>query len=102
MIEPFEREHALFRLQGHPGENADGHYITACQLHQADILFKNFRVFQPLLRIIIGSMQHDRGLAADCRGFKTHSSRFILSSSSVLGWDFSLIIFTQYPCPNHG
>jgi hypothetical protein len=55
-----------------------------------------------LLRIIVGSVQHHGNLAAECRGFETHNYIFILSLSSMLGWDFSLIDIIQRSCPFHG
>ncbi|MNC63462.1 hypothetical protein D3C75_1135840 [compost metagenome] len=64
-VQPIEGEYAFLRLQRYPGKDAYRHYIAARQLHHADILTQHFRIFQPLLRIIIGSMQHDWNLAAD-------------------------------------
>ncbi|MNI60911.1 hypothetical protein D3C73_1161520 [compost metagenome] len=69
LVQPFEREYAFIRLEGYPGENTNGHHIAACQLHQTDIFAEHFRVFQPLLRVIVGTVQHYWRLAADCRKF---------------------------------
>ena len=57
LFHPVQTEHALFRFQGRPGENAKAHYIAAGFYQHFHILFQNIRSIQPLIRIVISAMK---------------------------------------------
>ena len=56
-FEPFQIKHAFFRLQECPGKDAEGNFIYFRFFEIRKILFQNFRIFQPLFRIVISAMQ---------------------------------------------
>jgi hypothetical protein len=48
---------ALSGFQCGPGENADGHFVAVCQLHQTHIFVPDGFVMNPLLGIVVGAME---------------------------------------------
>ena len=60
VVEPGELEAALFGLEGGPREDADGEGVAARLLHQAEVLFEDGGLVEPLLRAPVAAVQDVR------------------------------------------
>ena len=60
VFQPLHLETALFRLQGGPGEDAQGDGVDAGFFKIFQIFFQNFRSVQPLLRVVVAAVQQKR------------------------------------------
>ena len=56
-FQPSEMKLPFCRFINGPGKNAQRDAVYPCFFHHTDILFKDIRPIQPLLRIIIASMK---------------------------------------------
>ena len=59
-VQPRKVVHAVLRLQPRPRENRNRHTVHMCLMHQLDVLFQNFRMIQPLVRVIVAAVQENR------------------------------------------
>ena len=64
-VEPAERKLPLLRFEGRPREDADGHRVAVRQLHQAHVFLQDFGLVQPLVRIVVATMEEMRTLRID-------------------------------------
>ena len=57
-VHPVKLIDALFRFQRSPGKNAKAYAVYVRFFHQRYIFFKNLRVVQPLIRIVISTVEN--------------------------------------------
>ena len=77
-VEPVETVFARSRFKGGPAENADRKRIAAGLLHQLEIAIDDFRIFEPLIGIVVAAVKNFRRVTDD-RAVMIH--RCILPSS---------------------
>ncbi len=61
LIQPFEIVHTLFLALMHSKQKYRQESICMCCLHQFDVFFQNFRILQPLIWVIVSTMQRKKG-----------------------------------------
>lgn len=69
VVEPAKFEAPLLRLLGTPGEDADGERVASSQLNQPEVLIDDFGMAEPLIRIIIATVQEVWKTLYDLRKF---------------------------------